>query len=69
MMLYSSELYISNSIYVTAIACEVLARRVIHRSPPEKIHSMMSTRFTHREVDGDESDRLSAIELGIDSHW
>lgn len=52
-----------------AIACEVLARRVIHRAAPEKIHTMMSTRFVHREVDGDESDRLSAIELAIDSHW
>ncbi|KAK7695377.1 hypothetical protein QCA50_000012 [Cerrena zonata] len=51
-----------------AIACEVLARRVIHRAAPEKIHTMMSTRFVHREVDGDESDRLSAIELAIDSH-
>ena len=52
-----------------AIACEVLARRVIHRAPPEKIHSMMSTRFSHREMDGDESDRLSAVEVAIDSHW
>lgn len=57
------------TLYFIAIACEVLARRVIHRAAPEKIHTMMSTRFVHREVDGDESDRLSAIELAIDSHW
>lgn len=51
-----------------AIACEVLARRVIHLAPPDKMHAMMSSRFRHREVDGDESERLSAIEIAIDSH-
>lgn len=30
---------------------------------------MMSTRFTHREVDGDEGDKTSALEMAIDSHW
>lgn len=29
----------------------------------------MSTRFTHRELDGDVSDKNSALELAIDSHW
>lgn len=53
----------------SAIACEVLARRVIHLAPPDKMHAMMSSRFRHREVDGDESERLSAIEIAIDSHW
>ena len=52
-----------------ATACEVLARRVIHVSPPDRITSMLSTRYTHREVDGDEGDKTSALEMAIDSHW
>ena len=52
-----------------AVACEVLARRVIHVSPPDRITAMMSTRFTHRELDGDSSDKLSALEMAIDAHW
>ncbi|KAI0082361.1 calcium activated cation channel [Panus rudis PR-1116 ss-1] len=51
-----------------AIACEVLARRVVHRAPPDRITSMLTTRFKHRENDGDESERLSALEAAIDSH-
>ena len=53
----------------TATACEVLARRIVHASPPDRITSMMSTRFTHREIDGDDSDKTSALEMAIDSHW
>lgn len=53
----------------TATACEVLARRIIHVSPVDRITPMMSTRFTHREVDGDSSDKTSALEMAIDSHW
>lgn len=30
---------------------------------------MMSTRFMHREIDGDSSDKTSALEMAIDSHW
>ncbi len=30
---------------------------------------MMTTRFTHRELDGDDSDKVSALEMAIDSHW
>lgn len=51
-----------------AIACEVLARRVIHLSPEDRITPMMSTRFMHREIDGDESEKISALEMAIDSH-
>jgi hypothetical protein len=53
----------------TATACEVLARRIIHVSPPDRITSMMSARFTYRELDGDASDKTSALETAIDSHW
>ncbi|KIP12742.1 hypothetical protein PHLGIDRAFT_17507 [Phlebiopsis gigantea 11061_1 CR5-6] len=51
-----------------ATACEVLARRVIHVSPPDRMTSMMSTRYTHREADGDEGDKTSALEMAVDSH-
>jgi hypothetical protein len=29
----------------------------------------MSTRFQHRQIDGDESEMSSALEMAIDSHW
>jgi hypothetical protein len=51
-----------------AIACEVLARRIVHNAPPERLNSIMSTRFRHEEWDGDESSLSSALELAIDSH-
>ncbi|KAG6910952.1 hypothetical protein DXG01_006006 [Tephrocybe rancida] len=51
-----------------ATACEVLARRIVHMSPPERLRSIMSSRFKHRQVDGDESDMSSALEVAIDSH-
>jgi hypothetical protein len=52
-----------------AMACEVLARRIIHISPPGRLGSIMSTRFRHIRADGEESDLSSALELAIDSHW
>lgn len=52
-----------------AIACEVLARRITHLMPPERISTMMSTRYTFREADGDESSMSSALELAIDTGW
>lgn len=56
------------SISYPAIACEVLARRIIHNAPPEQWGRYMSMRFKHRQVDGDESDMSSALEQAIDSH-
>ncbi|KAL1735896.1 hypothetical protein EV714DRAFT_267440 [Schizophyllum commune] len=54
--------------YGRAIACEVLARRIVHLSPPDRIRVVMSTRFKHLESDGDESDMSSALELAIDTN-
>ncbi|KAI0677344.1 hypothetical protein C8Q78DRAFT_1002340 [Trametes maxima] len=54
--------------FCRATACEVLARRVVHQAPPEKISAIMASRFCHREIDGDESGRSSALELAIDCH-
>ncbi|KAG6842039.1 hypothetical protein C0991_003565 [Blastosporella zonata] len=51
-----------------AIACEVLARRIVHIAPHENLRTIMSSRFRHRQVDGDESEMSSALEVAIDSH-
>ncbi|KAF4601937.1 hypothetical protein EYR40_005138 [Pleurotus pulmonarius] len=53
--------------YGRAVACEVLARRIVHRAAPDRLYSIMSTRYCHRQVDGDESGVASALELAIDS--
>lgn len=29
----------------------------------------MSTRYQHRQIDGDESEMSSALEMAIDQHW
>ena len=47
----------------------MIARRVIHEAPPEKITIMLSTRFRHQELDGDVSEKANALEVAIDSHW
>ena len=52
-----------------AIACEVLARRIVHQSPPDRLGSIMSTRFRRLQPDGDISDLSSALEMAIDSDW
>ncbi|KAI0307033.1 calcium activated cation channel [Multifurca ochricompacta] len=50
-----------------AIACEVLARRIVHQSPVDRIPAILSSRYKHRQSDGD-IEYTSAIELAIDSH-
>ncbi|KAB5596316.1 Calcium channel YVC1 [Ceratobasidium theobromae] len=49
-----------------ATACETLARRILHTTPPDRLDNVMSTRFQHAEWDGDESAPNSALELAID---
>ncbi|PCH40875.1 calcium activated cation channel [Wolfiporia cocos MD-104 SS10] len=51
-----------------AVACEVLARRVIHEAPPDKILPMMSTRYRYKENDGRISEKASVLEVATDSH-
>ncbi|TFK55588.1 hypothetical protein OE88DRAFT_1622056 [Heliocybe sulcata] len=51
-----------------AVACEVLARKIIHQAPSDRLKSIMSTRFQIKESDGDVSEMTSALELAIDSH-
>ncbi|KAJ7284134.1 calcium activated cation channel [Mycena rebaudengoi] len=54
--------------HARAVACEVLARRIVHYAPAETLNAIMSTRFQHIQVDGDRSDLSSALEMAIDSH-
>ncbi|QRV72880.1 ion transport domain-containing protein [Ceratobasidium sp. AG-Ba] len=49
-----------------ALACETLARRMLHTVPPDRLDDIMSTRFRHSEWDGDPSALSSALELAID---
>lgn len=51
-----------------ATAAEVLARRIVHNLPIDKLESVMSTRYRYRESDGDESAPSSALETAIDQH-
>ena len=51
------------------MACEVLARRIVHLEGQVKLKDIMSTRYQHRQVDGDESEMSSALEVAIDQHW
>ncbi|KAF9780251.1 calcium activated cation channel, partial [Thelephora terrestris] len=54
--------------YGRAVACEVLARRVVRLAPPDRLNDIMSTRFSHCEWDGERSDLSTALELAIDTH-
>ncbi|KAL7421162.1 Calcium channel yvc1 [Cryptotrichosporon argae] len=51
-----------------AVACEVLARRIVHNLTTESLENVMSTRFRYREADGDISAPISALETAIDQH-
>lgn len=53
---------------VKAIACEVLARKITHHAPSDRLSVIMSTRYQHRQSDGD-IEMSSALELAIDTHW
>lgn len=54
---------------IPASACEILARRILHAMPSERLNVIMATRFRHREWDGDESAVSSALEIAVDQHW
>lgn len=51
-----------------AVACEVLARKVVHSMPEERIYAVMSGRFRFTEWNGDGSALSSALETAIDQH-
>ncbi|KZW04355.1 hypothetical protein EXIGLDRAFT_663857 [Exidia glandulosa HHB12029] len=51
-----------------ATACEVLARRIVHLLEPDRLMTVMSTRFRYLENDGDPSSPSSALESAIDQH-
>ena len=51
------------------MACEVIARRIIHLTEPDNIKSVMSMRYKYRQIDGEESEMSNALELAIDQDW
>ncbi|KAF9226676.1 hypothetical protein BS17DRAFT_800677 [Gyrodon lividus] len=51
-----------------AVACEVIARRIVHQSPVDRIIPLMTNRYRFRENDGDISEASSALEVSIDNH-
>ncbi|KAH7100530.1 calcium activated cation channel [Auriculariales sp. MPI-PUGE-AT-0066] len=51
-----------------ATACEVLARRIVHSTPGDRLMSVMSARYSHRDRDGDISNASSALETAIDQN-
>lgn len=65
----SVSVYTFSYVLLLAIACEVLARRIVHKTPQDRLTTVMSTRYRHLEWDGDNSDLSSALELAIDTHW
>lgn len=42
---------------------------MVHQAPSDKTVLMLSTRFRFKEVDEGVSEKASALELAIDSHW
>lgn len=48
------------------VACEAIARRIVHRTPMHEQYALLSKRFTRIESDGDESMPASALETAID---
>ncbi|GHJ83748.1 hypothetical protein NliqN6_0150 [Naganishia liquefaciens] len=49
-----------------SIACETLARRIVHNTRVDRLESVMSTRYRYREEDGDISSPVSALETAVD---
>jgi len=67
--LYPVHVHLSMSSSLSAVACEVLARKIVHLFPRDKLTDVMSTRYQHLQSDGDVSDPASALEMSIDQHW
>ncbi|KAG2013304.1 calcium activated cation channel [Coprinopsis cinerea AmutBmut pab1-1] len=51
-----------------AVACEVLARRIVHIVEPDRLGPIMARRYQHVQIDGDISEMSSTLELAIDQH-
>ncbi|KAF8450621.1 hypothetical protein L210DRAFT_3618243 [Boletus edulis BED1] len=51
-----------------AVACEVLARRIAHQTPLDRVVPMITNRYSYRERDGEDSVASSALEVAIDNH-
>ncbi|KZP00161.1 calcium activated cation channel [Calocera viscosa TUFC12733] len=51
-----------------AMACEILARKLVHVVSPERLNHVMSKRFRYKMWDGSDSSAVSALETAIDQH-
>jgi len=49
-----------------AIACEVLARRILRKLPHDRLKDVLSTRYRWVQSEGTESAPMCALELAID---
>lgn len=58
----------SDEMLCRKLACEVLARKIVAKTPMVEQYARLSRRFTRIESDGDESLPLSALESAIDQH-
>lgn len=54
---------------IQAVACEVLARRIVHQTPLDKVIPMLTNRYRYAEGDGEISEASSTLEVAIDNHW
>ena len=52
-----------------AVACEVLARKIVHASPRDRLAHIMSTRYKYKDDDAEFAVTSSALELAIDQEW
>lgn len=55
--------------FYAAVACEVLARKIVHASPRDRLAHIMSTRYKYKEDNAEFEDMSSALELAIDQNW
>ncbi|GJJ07175.1 hypothetical protein Clacol_001375 [Clathrus columnatus] len=51
-----------------ATACEIIARKLIHIVGPERLASIMSTRYRYRDNEGNISSPSSVFEFAVDKH-
>jgi hypothetical protein len=64
----SVQLYTAPTSYA-AVACEVLARQIVHASPRDRLAHIMSARYKYKEDNAEFAVTSSALELAIDQEW
>ncbi|KAG9317378.1 hypothetical protein JVU11DRAFT_1577 [Chiua virens] len=51
-----------------AVACEVIARKVVHQTPLDKVVGLVTNRYRYRENDGEISEASSTLEVAVENH-